>query len=594
MRVGAGPERRVPAVEISAFAGKSGAMISKLRSFRGLSVGLFFVLGLAGCGGCGKTETEVRDAQEPELAKVPAPDDLVADVTLLTPDVSWRRVQTGIGGAIGLMPQSAGGLVASLAGLDLGVGAEIDGKSPAFVVLAGEPTEPSWAVAVKLLDKRKARDALVDSETARLSARDEAGLTVLSPKGGGDTRAGVGLALDPSGYLVVAKDEATAKRLGPYAARTLAKVPLPKSEVHVELAPSAMSGKVRPFLERQWQAYAVDLLAADAKMRDARGRAPDFGDPKAVVAIVDAFVQRRMATLASLTKASVDVDTGVGDVHVRVTATGPERDGGVEAMTVGDVAPIFEVPQDAIFAVLSRSAPDERVADARDVEAAIVAALGARLPEPEAKKLHGAIDGFAKGRGDALTLFALGGADKDKGVGKGLVLRTDARDGGLAPRAMGDVAELLRAPVFKEPFHLKQTLRSTGDAPGVGKCDVLDLSIEGRGKLSDTKLGLAWNAEGGRLVAAVGDSPLDLLVRGTKPPRKLADDKSLATYVSALGKEVSFVFFAQPFLVDPSHPVAPSPAVVSWGKGAGAGERWARVDVSDRVLRELLKKQLGL
>jgi hypothetical protein len=95
-------------------------------------------------------------------------------------------------------------------------------------------------------------------------------------------------------------------------------------------------------------------------------------------------------------------------------------------------------------------------------------------------------------------------------------------------------------------------------------------------------------------VAAVGDSPLDLLVRGTKPPRKLADDKSLATYVSALGKEVSFVFFAQPFLVDPSHPVAPSPAVVSWGKGAGAGERWARVDVSDRVLRELLKKQLGL
>jgi hypothetical protein len=585
-------------VEFRTFADKSPAMTSKLGSLRGLSVALFFALGLSGCGGCGKTETEARDAQEPEVAKVPAPDDLVADVTVLTPDTTWRRVQTGIGGAIGLMPQSAGGVVASLAGLDLGVGGEIDGKSPVFVVLAGEPTDPAWAVAVKVVDKRRARDVLVDGETAKLSARDEAGMTLLSPKGGGEPRGGVALALDPSGYLVVAKDEATVKRLGPYAARTLARAPRPASEVHVELAPAAMSGKVRPFLERQWQAYAVDLLAADAKMREARGRAPDFGDPKAIVAIVDAFVQRRMATLASLTKATVDVDTGPEDVHVRVTAAGPERDGGVEAMTVGDVTPIFEVPQDAIFAVLSRSAPDERVADARDVEAAIVAALGARLPEPEAKKLHGAIDGFAKGRGDALTLFALGGADtkadKDKGVGKGLVLRTDARDGGLAPRAMGDMADLLRAPVFKEPFHLKQTLRSTGDAPGVGKCDVLDLSIEGRGKLSDTKLGLAWNAESGRLVAAVGDSPLDLLVRGTKPPRKLADDKVLATYVSALGKEVSFVFFAQPFLVDTSHPVAPSPAVVSWGKGAGAGERWARVDVSDRVLRELLKKQLGL
>jgi len=566
---------------------------------RRLAWGLGLVLlgtGVSACSSCGKSgEVLPPDAvSKPEVVEnVPTPEDLLAEATVLTPNVTWKRVQTGIGGAIGLMPQTAGSVVCSLAGIDLALGADLDGASPAYVTVAGEPDDPSWAIAIKIVEERKARDVLIGSETAKYVAKDEDGLTLLTAKGS-SARPGVGLAIDRSGYLVVAKDEATVRKLGPYTARALPRQAAPTSAVHVVVAPKALSGKVRLALEKRWQAYAVDLLADDAKMREARGgRAPDFGDPKAIVAVADAFVQRRLGAIASLTKLSFDLDAEAEDIHVRAEIEGTVADGGLAPMTVGEVAPILDVPKDAIAALLTRSQGEERGADARDVETALLSSMGPRLPDAEAKKVHAALDDFAKGRGDALTLFGLGGDDK----AKGLVMRTEAKGEGAA-RAMGHVADLLRAPAFKEPLHIKSAQRSTGEARGggfVGKCELLDLTIEGRGKLRETKLGLAWTAEGGTLTAALGDSPLELVSRGAKPTEKLSDDKVLSAYVTALGKEASFVFLAQPFLVDQSKPVAPSPAVLAWGTSPRSpGARWLRFDVSDRVLRELLKKQLGL
>ncbi len=571
-----------------------------------LARGLAYLLlgtGLGACGSCGKsdepTKTESAAATAEAPAEVPVPDDLLAEVSVLTPNVTWRRVQSGIGGAIGVMPQNMGTVVCSLAGIDIGLGASIDGASSAFVTFGGEPENPSWVIAVKVVEARKARDVLLDSETAKYVAKEEAGLTLLSAKGAAPSSAG-GLALDSSGFLLVGKDEAAVRKLGPYTARSLSRKAPHTSAVHVDVMPKALSGKVRTALEKRWQAFAVDLLADDAKMRDSRGgRAPDFGDPKAIVAVADAFVQRRLSALASLTKLAIEFDADAEDLHLRADADGPVADGGLDPMTVGEIAPLLDLPQDTIAAVLTRSRGDERVADAKDVESALLASLGSRLPDAEGKKLHAALDDFAKGRGDALTVFGLGGERK----AKGLVLRTETKGSDAAPRAVAQIADLLRAPVFKEPLRIKSAQRSTGEARGVGKCDTLDVTIEGKGKLADTKLGLAWGvshapAAEGQLVAALGDIPLELITRGATPEQKIGGDKVLAPYITALGKEASFVFFAQPFLVDQSKPIAPSPVVLAWGTGGDPssrpGARWFRLDVSDRVMRELLKKQLGL
>lgn len=558
------------------------------RGLKGMLVG---TLGfLVGCGSCGKADVAVDAAPVESVveAKVPAPDDLLADGVLLTPNASWTKLQRGIGGAVGLMPQTAGGLVCSLGGLDLALASEIDGTAPMYLALAGEPDDPEWLLAAKVVEQRKARDVLLDAETAKYTGHDENGTTVLKAKGGAPSTLGLGLTR--SGYLLIGKTEATLGKLGPYATRTLPTLPPGKSALHVDVKKKALSGRLRTALEKRWQAYAVDLLAEDAKMRENRGgRAPDFADPKAIVGIADGLVQKRIATVASLEKLAIDVEVGDDDLHVVAEAEGPAEGGALAPMTVGATAPLFEVPKDAIAALLTRSTGPERETDAKEIETALSSALGSRLPDAEQKKLHALLEEVAKNRGDALTLVGLGGDNK----AKGLVLRADAKSPDALGKSVGLVADLLRSPTFKEPLRLKSLQRSTGEAKGVGKCDMLDLTVEGRGKLPDTKLGLAWTVEGGSLTAALGDSPLELVSRGARPEEKLSSDKVHAKYLEALGKEASFVFYAQPFLVDQSKPVPPSPAVLAWGARETRG-RWLRVDVADRVLRELLKKQLGL
>lgn len=556
-------------------------------------------LALAGCNSCGKPDGPPPG--EPAVVvedKVSAPDDLLADGVALTPNVTWGRLQRGVGGALGLLPQTTGSVMCSLAGVDLAMGSEIDGASPVYFALAGDVEAPSWVVVAKLVELRRARGVLLDSETAKYTGREEGSLTVLTPKGGAARSSGVGVGVTRTGYFVVAKDEATLTRLAPYATRTLPRESPPRASVHVEVRPKALAGRLRPLVERRWQAFMSELLESDAKLRSAHGgRAPDFAEPKAIVAVADGLVQRRLAALGAVEKLSLDLEATDEDVHIAADLEGAAGDGGLGPMTVGSTSPLLDVPQDAIAALLTRSAPEERAADAKDIEAALITTLGPRLPEAESAKLRAAIGGFARGRGDALTLVALGGERK----AKGLVLRTPVSDkeADLARRSVSDAAELLRAPAFKDPLRLKKVQRTTGEAKGVGKCDVLEVLIEGKGKLPDTKLGLAWEAEGGMLCAALGDDPLELVARASRPEQKLSDEKTLAAYVEALGKEASFVLLGQPFLVDQSKPVPTAPVVLAWGARGEAGatsatRRWVRLDVSDRVLRELVKKQLGL
>src|SRR5438105_4605610 len=117
-------------------------------------------------------------------APVPAPDGLLAEGTFSTPNASWGKVQRGVGGYVGILPSTLGGLVTTATGLDPTLGPEIDGNAPAYVAVADAGGHAAWAIAVKLVDARRARGGLVDGDAARYTARDAAGLTELVPKAG--------------------------------------------------------------------------------------------------------------------------------------------------------------------------------------------------------------------------------------------------------------------------------------------------------------------------------------------------------------------------------------------------------------------------
>jgi hypothetical protein len=144
------------------------------------------VLGcVASCSKCGGATTGSDPAQTttPLEPPLPAPDDLLAELTMGSPNASWAKLQRGIGGPAGILPASAGGIVCAAAGLDPSIASEVDGVAPAYGALAGDPANASFVLALKLVDLRKARGALVDGDTARYTGREAGEVTELLARG---------------------------------------------------------------------------------------------------------------------------------------------------------------------------------------------------------------------------------------------------------------------------------------------------------------------------------------------------------------------------------------------------------------------------
>ena len=89
-------------------------------------------------------------------------------------------------------------------GLDPFIASEIDGTAPIYGVIAGDPANAGYVLAMKLVDLRKARGVLVDGDTARYSSVDAGGMSELVAKTKGDGPA-VSVGLSPNGYLLLAR-----------------------------------------------------------------------------------------------------------------------------------------------------------------------------------------------------------------------------------------------------------------------------------------------------------------------------------------------------------------------------------------------------
>jgi hypothetical protein len=237
-------------------------------------------------------------ADEPAVA---APEGLLADVYMTTPNASWSKLQRNVGGAFGILPASASGTICMAAGLDPYVASEIDGTAPIFGVVAGDPANAGFVIAMKLVDLRRARTVLADGETSRFTPKEDAGVTELLPKGEAPG-AGFIIGLSANGYILVARRSEDLLKLAPYATRTLPKKPLPTSGAVVLDVPRAALGSVmKPRLDDLWTTAKGFLLSEDEAMRRRHGgRAPDYGDPKAIVGAVDTWVSKRIAVVGDL------------------------------------------------------------------------------------------------------------------------------------------------------------------------------------------------------------------------------------------------------------------------------------------------------
>jgi hypothetical protein len=558
------------------------------------AAGAVAIAGYVGFEKCGRSAAPPLEAGAKAEALPAAPVDLLADITVATPNPSWKKLQAGIGGAAGLLPVTLPGLLITQTDLDMNLAAELDGSSPMYGVIAGDLNDPGIAVAVKLVDARRTKSVLADGEGAKFVAKDAGAVTVLAP-----ARAGAAhkfeLAITPNGYLLVTRRAEDVATLGPYVTRTLPARPLPDVSAVVDIPRSAIAGKIKPWLEGMWKEGKSFLLAEDARMREAKGRAPDYGDPAAIVAALDGILVHRIAVIGDLEKLRLSLDV-VDDAVIFASALTPGSDPAgparawISEMKVGDPAPVLGMPSTAAVAIGTRESEPERAEQAASLEKNIVTLLGPRLTEPA--MLHDLFGAVTKAR-DESAAMALG-IDEPTG----LFVRAPVRNAEAAERVLRDAVELAKVDPFKKLLHVKEVKSTSEEVPGLGKAAVATLvrsekNEKGKPQLPPLRhMGLAWTIDHDVLSLGVGPEPVVTFKLGAKPDKKLADEPALKRFLTAIGNDASTVIVAQPLRLDMKRanlPIAP----VGIAIGRKGSDGMVRVEIADGILHELARRELG-
>ncbi len=547
---------------------------------------------------CGDSEHPALPDAAAIAAPVPVPQDLIGELYLRTPNAAWNKLQRGVGGALGILPATFAGVVLAFVGLDPFTAEEVDTSSPAHGVLAGDLADPHWALAMRLAEPRHARIALVEAETARFTARrgaENVGLTELVAKGQGVSAA---MALTDDGWLVLARKSEDLPSLGAYVSRALPARPQPEGSAVIDVPREALAKVIRPKLEQWWEQARAGLLDSDERMRRERGgRAPDFGDPKAIVAALDQMARRPIAILGELD--GVRMTAELGDEDARLTATlaaaadsGPAAEW-IGAMENGDPGKLLGLPSQSTVALWLHEGERDREREAKFLEDGVLSALGDRLVEGDRKRIRDVAADLVRARGETLALSW--DADSLPGLG----IRTRVRDAAAANRGLRTALELVRVPPFKDLLHVRETSTTTAEVDGLGKASVTTMTRDAHVQAAKAPPGKApaigvawWWPTESELALAVSPEPTAVLRAVGKPEKVLADEPAVRSALAPMGDAATTVLALQPLRLDPKRAMLPvAPLVLAVGRR----ERKAVVHltIANALLREAARRQIG-
>jgi hypothetical protein len=548
---------------------------------------------------CEKGEHPGTDAgivEQGPAAKVPS--DLIAEVYVSSPNATWTKLQRGIGGALGILPMTAPGVIVALSDLDVMLSGELDGTSPIHAALSGDPADPEWAIAMKLVDGRRARGLLIDGDTARFGAKEEPGMTLLVPKrvaSPGEQERQV--AITTNGWLLVTRDAKGLGPLGTWVTRGLTAQPPPTltSAAVIDVPRAALTSTLTPKLKELWGSAKEYLTDEDRRMRAERGRAPDFGEPAAILAALDGFVNRRIAIVGDFEKVRItlEVTDDAISAHAVLTAAKAGEKGEnaarvwIDAMSVGDTQALLQLPSTAPAALSMRDAEPTRKEQAESLKTTLASVLGPRLKDPA--PLHKVIDAATKARGDVITV-AIGMDDPS-----GNFVRLPIRDAEAATSAATAAVELAKSEPFKDLLRAQSVTTKQEEISGEGNASVAMVThVKPDAGPPKRDSGVAWLLYDNQhqLLAGVGTEPAATLRAGLKD-KKLADLAVLKHFLDAIGNDASTVLIAQPLKMDARRSALPGvPAGLAIGKKDDAA--FVHLEVPDVLLRELSRRQLGL
>ncbi len=556
------------------------------------------------------------DAATASESAVPSPSGILARAWFRSPDAAWARLQHGAGGLLALLPSTTGELVCAATGIDPALAPLVDGGGVSYAVAGEGPGGEgavSWVWAFPLTDGPRAIRLLLGGRPAE-GLRKVGGMRIASPASATSATAqhppAIGIA---PGWLVVGRNEDDVARLGPYAYRSMPAEAFPPSDSSIVIVapPTALAGPMVARLSSRWATARAWLLEREREERDRHGgRSPDYGDPAGILEAVDAVVARRIAFLAGAAQARVELDSGDDDLHAELRITpgpGPPDDAGAvglfEAMRPGDARPLLTAPADSVMALLVRDDEGIRADDERWLAATVARVVVPRLPAEAERALGQALERWGRGRGDWMTA----GLTTDPSPGIAWVrtpaapprVTTAAQQGEpSASGAMRGLVELAGRAAFRELLagdHIAAPVIGGAEVPGA-EAGMLATFPRARGSARwgrHPSAGLAWALRDGDLLAVLGEDPLRLLAAVTSPPAALGGDPRAVRALAALADSVTFTLLAQPLRLDSAYDRRDgAPLVLAWGKRQG--DFWARVDLADALVTEMVRRRSTL
>lgn len=541
--------------------------------------------------------SQVADAGH-ALESGPAPTDLLANVWMGTPNASWTRLQRGVGGAMGILPPTLPGVLLALTDFDTDLANEVDGNAPMFGAVAGDPGDPAFVLAGRLVHGvGEVRGRLLDAGSARFTGKDLPGMTLLVPRRkSAGTR--LELAITDNGYLVVGRQTADLERLAPYVTVSLPEQRLASQHAAtIRVSHAALANVLKPRLTTAWNDAKASLLKAYERERAALGRAPDFGDAAPIVAAIDSVVTRRLDVLADLESVNVTLDVTDDAISFDATlvptnAAGPAGRW-IETMKVGDASAVLALSAESALAVSFRDGEGEREEQAKQLEKTITEALGARLTAPN--KVHDVLASITKARDE---IFA---ASLSVGDPAGVIVRGPVRDAAAAEKGISQFVDLAKVAPFKDFLRVRDVTQATSEVAGLGRVSTFTVERDAKaashgkadaGTSTPSNLGLAWLLEDRVLSTALGSDPVVTLRAGAKPERRLADEPTLARFIATLGSDASSVVVAQPLKLSPKRTNLPT-APLALGVGKKDGSAGVHLEINDGLIRELARWQMG-
>lgn len=345
------------------------------------------------------------------------PDSMLCEGSVHAPDSTWKHVQQGVAGLATLLPSSAFGVLAVSGGLEVGLGDLVDGSRPVSFVVAGNVLAPQWVLVASARDRRAVEAKFPSRGATRLVAPSTISLERLPVQGtltgiglGGAETAAFTVYLSSRGDLVVARDEASADLLAPYALFTLQpEAAKPQTEPHdvVVRVPETAMPALANVLRLKWTQIQLKLVEQDAADRKAHGgRAPDFGEPAALVAAANAFIGSMTNYLGDASDVTFVFDaTKQGTtLEVQVPSKGGAWTTLLQGLSEGSGEPLAAEPMSTRVAWLGYGTPAGRTETAKSIAKVLGDTLDGRISTASKDALERSLVAFGVNAGSSTRI----------------------------------------------------------------------------------------------------------------------------------------------------------------------------------------------